>query len=70
MKKLQGLKSKIKEWNKLEFGNLEGSRYELEKKVEIWAIVEEERSLDQDEIKERNEAKRKLWEINRMEDIS
>lgn len=30
-------------WNKLEFGNLEGSRYELEKKVEVWDIVEVER---------------------------
>lgn len=35
-----------------------------------WDKLEEKRLLDHDGLKERKDVKRKLWEINQMEEIS
>ena len=69
MKKLQRLKGKIKEWNKVSFCNLDIIRSELEMEVEVSDKLEEDRLLNQDEKKARNEAKHKLWEISQMEEM-
>lgn len=38
--------------------------------MEEWDKLEEKRLLDHDGLKERKDVKRKLWEINQMEEIS
>ena len=64
MKRLQGLKAKIKVWNQFEFGRLEDRRNGLDRLLEECDKFVGERPLDPHELKARRDMKRKLWEIN------
>lgn len=47
VKKLQGLKAKIKAWNKDTYGKSDILRSSLKREIEEWDKLEKERSLNQ-----------------------
>lgn len=66
MKKLQYLKSKIKEWKRDVVDSLVVARAGVVKEIAWWDAVEEERSLTQEERVARGAATSKLWDMDRM----
>lgn len=64
------LSSKIKKWNREEFGRIDESREALSKFVENLDLEGERRELSSEEMEDRNDALRRIWDLNRMEEIS
>ena len=67
--KLKGLKQNLKIWNKEVFGRLERNKAEALQQVERWDIVEEERSLTEEEIGHKKEAKENYAKWVSMEEV-
>ena len=55
--KRKGLKQNLKIWNKEVFGSLERNKAEALQQVERWDLVEGERSLTEEELCHKKEAK-------------
>lgn len=69
IKKLQSLNGIIKAWNGEVFGNIESSRNSVSKQLDDWDLKEEVRGLNQDERAARGVVVKRLWDLNRMEEI-
>lgn len=69
-KKLRGLKVDIKRWSSGVFGNIDESREALSKLVEGIDKVGESRDLRPEEVTARQDAMKKIWNYNWMEEIS
>ena len=67
--KLKGMKQNLKIWNKEVFGRLERNKAEALQQVERWDIVEEERSLTEEEIGHKKEAEEDYAKWVSMEEV-
>lgn len=69
-KKLQGLKKNMKVWNREVFGKINSTSDALAKEVEGWDREEEIKTLLPEEINARRKALKKVWDLNRIEELS
>ena len=67
--KLKGLKQNLKIWNKEVFGRLERNKVEALQQVEHWDLVEEERSLIEEELSHKKEAEEDYAKWVSMEEV-
>ncbi|RVW51618.1 hypothetical protein CK203_066866 [Vitis vinifera] len=67
--KLKGLKQNLKIWNKEVFGSLERNKAEALQQVEHWDLVEGERSLTEEELCRKKEAKEDYAKWVSLEEI-
>ena len=67
--KLKGLKQNLKTWNKEVFWRLEKNKAEALQQVERWDSVEEERSLTEEELDQKKEAKESYAKWVSMEEV-
>lgn len=69
-KKLSALKASIKKWNKEVFGRIDESREALSRVVDNLDKIGESWELTPEEMAMRQDAGRRIWGLDRMEEIS